>query len=638
MAVGARAFDVLLALIERHERLVTKDELVELVWPGLVVEENNLQVQISALRKLLGAQAIATIPGRGYRFTGSLENRAAARIDAPVTDAKSVAVLPFENLSAEADNAYFAQGMQSEILTSLSKVGGLKVISRASTAGYPSRPANLPELAQSLGVAHVLKGSVQKLSNRARINVQLVRAEDETQLWAETYDRQLDDLFSVQSDVAERIVESLHARLTGVERQALATKPTGNTAAYDAYLRGLIFEQQPGLTLENLRAAAGFYSQALALDPGFALAWARRSSVDSNLYHFNYERTPLVLERARQAAEIALKLQPELGEAFVALGYYRYQGKRDYGGALRAFEEARRRLPNSADVPAGIAIVERRQGRFEDAARHLQQALQLDPRNKLFLQFLAEILLMQRRFDESVAVLDHGLAMEPANAVLLALKAECCQALGQMEKAAAILATLPLQPDDWYPFLARIHQWLLERRFEPAIEALQTALARRDLNVGIDVGNYYCLLGLALQRSGRAEAAHAAFMQGRDRLEAMRNGTNDDEPRVPAFLGLVYAGLGDKPAALRAGKEAAALAARDCVDGPGIHEALAMVYAEFGEADTALTILAPLLQVSYLGLLRHPPATPALLRRDPAWDPLRGDPRFQQLMDGGPRQ
>jgi TolB-like protein len=270
---------------------------------------------------------------------------------------KSIAVLPFENLSEDKANAYFAEGIQDEILTRLSKIADLKVISRTSTQHYKSAPENLSEIAQQLSVAHILEGSVQKSGDSVRVNVQLIKAANDSHLWADTFDRKLTDIFSVESEVAKAIAEQLRAKLTGQEEQVIAAKPTDNTEAYDAYLRGLAYTLKPSApTPANTLEAQKYFKQAVRLDPKFALAWALLSYTDAYGYlTVSLQPTVALREEARLAAETALTLQPNLGEAVLSKGEYHYSCLKDYDTAVRYFEEARQFLPNSSLIPESLA-------------------------------------------------------------------------------------------------------------------------------------------------------------------------------------------------------------------------------------------------------------------------------------------
>src|SRR5881398_382287 len=295
---------------------------------------------------------------------------------------KSIAVLPFENRSEDKANAYFADGIQDEILTRLSKIAELKVISRTSTQHYKSAPENLSEIARQLGVAHILEGSVQKSGNAVRVNVQLINSANDSHVWADTFDRKLTDIFSVESEVAKAIADQLRAKLTGREEREISAKPTDNPEAYDAYLRGLAYTLKAADTPANALAAQKYLREAVRLDPKFALGWALLSYVDAASYR-NQALQPTVAlrEEARQAAETALALQPNLGEALHAKGYYHYACLKDYDTAVRYFEQARQFLPNNSRIPQSLAYVARRRGEWDRSEAYFNEAERLDPRN-----------------------------------------------------------------------------------------------------------------------------------------------------------------------------------------------------------------------------------------------------------------
>ena len=313
-------------------------------------------------------------------------------------------MLPFENLSEDKANAYFAEGIQDEILTRLSKIADLKVISRTSTQHYKSAPENLPEIARQLGVAHILEGSVQKSGDAVRVNVQLIKAANDSHLWADTFDRKLTDIFSVESEVAKAIADQLRAKLTGQEEQVIAAKPTDNPEAYDAYLRGLAYTLKTTTSPANALAAQKYLREAVRLDPKFALSWALLSYVDAVGYITqSLQPTVALREEARQAAETALTLQPNLGEAVVAKGYYHYACLKDYDTAVRYFEQARQLLPNSSRIPESLAYVTRRRGQWDRSEQYFNEAERLDPRNVNLLSEHAAILYHASSFPRSAA-------------------------------------------------------------------------------------------------------------------------------------------------------------------------------------------------------------------------------------------
>jgi TolB-like protein/Tfp pilus assembly protein PilF len=378
---------------------------------------------------------------------------------------KSIAVLPFENLSRDPDSAYFAEGVQEEILTRLASIADLKVISRTSTQRYQSKPRNLSQIAKQLGVANVLEGSVQKSVDQVRVNVQLINAQTDSHLWAETFDRKLADIFGVESEVAKAIAEQLRAKLTGQEEQVIAAKPTDNTEAYNAYLRGLAYSLRGGMTPAKFLSAQKHLKDAVRLDPKFAVAWALLSYVDSNGYiSESLQPTVALREEARQAAETALMLQPNLGEAIWAKGHYYYACLKDYDTAVRYFEQARQLLPNSSRIPESLAFVTRRRGQYDRSESYFNEAERLDPRNADLLQQRAESYIHLRRFPEALRKLDQVLNITPDNVDTLAKKAGIAQAQGNLTRAAELLDPLHPNADDPRALETQIYQGILERR------------------------------------------------------------------------------------------------------------------------------------------------------------------------------
>jgi TolB-like protein/Flp pilus assembly protein TadD len=545
---------------------------------------------------------------------------------------KSIAVLPFANLSEDKANAYFAAGIQDEVLTRLAKIGALKVISRTSTQHYASSPGNLPQIAKELGVANILEGSVQKTSDSVRINVQLIRADGDSHLWAETYDRKLTDIFGVESEVATAIAGSLQAQLTGSEQRALAVKPTENAAAYDAYLRGLALEAS-GYSYDTGRQATAAYAEAVGLDPRFALAWAHLAVSRSYLYFNGIDLGENALDSVKQAADAALREQPELGEAWLAQGYYRYRGLRDYPGALQAFGEARKRLPNSAQVLAAFALVQRRMGRWEDGLANMQQAVQLDPRNLTLIDSLAgEYLAPMRRFSEARAVLDRALLIAPGRTQFIGAKAQTYVAEGRLDEAAQLLDPLPLDPKDDAVFGAKLNLLFAQHRFDAVIAALQPALPKpgaplTDQQVFAANG-----LGLIELWAGHTAAARPWFERVIHTLKPeTASAVRVDNSSMPAELAKAYAGIGDKQEALDAARKAVELYGDDAVQKPQAEITLAQIQANFGDIDAAIAALPHLLQVPN-GL------NPTDLQVDPSWNPLRKDARFQKLIAGSGTQ
>jgi TolB-like protein/class 3 adenylate cyclase/Tfp pilus assembly protein PilF len=549
---------------------------------------------------------------------------------------KSIAVLPFENLSEDKANAYFADGIQDEILTRLSKIADLKVISRTSTQQYQSKPGNLSDIARQLGVAHILEGSVQKAGNAVHINVQLIKAATDAHLWGESYDRELQNIFGVEGEVAKAIADQLRAKLTGQEEQVIAAKPTDNPEAYDAYLRGLAFSLKTSFTPANAIGAQKYLKEAVRLDPKFALAWALLSYSDAVGYRtLTLQPTLALREEARQAAETALALQPTLGEAVLAKGYYHYSSLKDYDTAVRYFEEARPLLPNSSRIPESMAYLERRRGQWEKSESYFNEAERLDPRNVTMLSQHASTYANRRRFPEAVRKVDQILNIIPDDMDTLALKAAILQLEGDLPSAAALLAPLHPGPDDTPTFEIQVYQAILERKPGPVIPRLKEVLAKPDPVLGYFIGELRFWLGWAQEVAGDHAAAQGTWKQARSELEPFLK----DQPENWILIGdlaLTNMSLGDKAAAFAFVEKGMTVVPieKDALDGPGPIEILARVAAQMGEADRASAALGKLLSIPYEApLALNLPLTPALLRLDPMFDPLRNDPRFQKLAD-----
>jgi TolB-like protein/Tfp pilus assembly protein PilF len=549
---------------------------------------------------------------------------------------KSIAVLPFENRSEDKANAYFAEGIQDEILTRLSKIADLKVISRTSTQHYKSAPENLPEIAKQLGVAHIVEGSVQKSGESVRVNVQLIKAANDSHLWADTFDRKLTDIFSVESEVAKAIADQLRAKLTGQEEQVIAAKPTDNSEAYDAYLRGLAYTLKTGTTANGL-GAQKYLREAVRLDPKFALSWALLSMVDGYI-SLSLQPTASLREEARQAAETALILQPNLGEAVLAKGRYYYACLKDYDTAVRYFEQARPLLPNSSQIPESLAYLERRRGQWDRSETYFNEAERLDPRNVRLLTEHAVSYNDLRRFPEALRKVDQVLNITPDDLDTLVLKAAIAQAEGDLPRAAALLAPLHPAADDNTALETQVYQAILERDPGPIIPRLKEMLAKPDPALGYINGELRFFLGWAQEVAGDHAGAQETWRQARSELESFLK----EQPENYYLIGdlaLVNMGLGDKAAAFAFVEKGMTVVPleKDAVDGPARIEILARVAAQMGEPDRAIAALQKVLSIPYAGPLGvNVPLTPALLRLDPMFDPLRNDPRFQKLASTTP--
>jgi TolB-like protein len=543
---------------------------------------------------------------------------------------KSIAVLPFENRSEDKANAYFADSIQDEILTRLSKIADLKVSSRTSTQQYKSERKNLPEIAKQLGVAHILEGSVQKSGDSVRVNVQLIKAANDSHVWADTFDRKLTDILSVESEVARAIAEQLRATLTGQEEQLIAAKPTDNPEAYDAYLRGLAYTLKTENTAAQYLGAQRYLKEAVRLDPKFALAWALLSRTDAAGYRKRIlQPTDALREEARQAAETALSLQPNLGEALMAKGYYHYACLKDYDTAMRYLEEARHVLPNNSQVPESLAYVTRRRGQWERSEAYFNEAERLNTRDANLLIQHANSYIYLRRFPDALHKLNEVLNITPDDISILSMKAAIAQAEGDLPRAAALLAPSQSSTDDSSSLIPRVYQAILERNPAQIIPRIKQELAKADPGSGFHAGDLRFWLGWTQELAGDHAAAQESWRLARSELDAFFK-EQPENVHIIVHLALTDMGLGDKAAAFALLERAmvAMPMEKDVLDRALLIETLAQVAARMGEPDRAIAALRKAISIPSPNL---PPFTPAVLRLDPMFDPLRGDPRFQEL-------
>src|SRR6266571_3811417 len=543
---------------------------------------------------------------------------------------KSIAVLPFENLSDEKENAYFADGIQDDVLTNLSKIGDLKVISRTSVMPYRGKASNLREIGKALGVATILEGSVRRIGNRVRVNVQLINAENDEHIWAEDYDRDLTDVFAIQTDLAKKITGELQAKLSPAEKAQMERKPTENGEAYLAFVQA----QNLGCALEDfdkLKQSEQLYDRAVQLDPNFALALARSSLLQSWIVH-NFDRTSERREKARALAERALQLQPDLPEAHLAVGYSYYYGDNNYDAALREFEIAQHGLPNESDAYLAIGAIQRRQGKWAESTANLEKAVSLNPKDIWPLQNLTFNYGMLRNYDAANKTIDCALALDPNALGPWEVKSKLAIAekgdFSVAERGFTAVKSIPMNNQEKLRIAgARADVFLLERKYKEGLREAESL--PDDLLAPIPAalcGKYY-LIGFARKALRDESGAEAALLKAKDLVEAQLK-ESPDAADMHVQLAKVLAYLGDKDAALAEARRASELLpeSKDAFGGPEIAAGVAEVHAILGDNGRAIEILD--------GLLNRPSAvTVQGLKVNPIWDPLRKDPRFQTLLE-----
>jgi TolB-like protein/Flp pilus assembly protein TadD len=586
------------------------------------------------------ATPTASVPGAHRRrnlimliATGVIVSAAAGFFLLPRASArkidKSIAVLPFENLSRDPDNAYFADGMQDDILTNLSKIGDLKVISRTSVMSYRGNGTrNVREIGKALGVSTLLEGSVRRIGNRVRVNVQLINTDNDEHIWAEDYDRDLTDVFAIQTDLAQKITSTLQAKLSPNEKARIDRRPTQNPDAYLLFIQAHDYANRPDLFGDIALKAEQLFEQATTLDPNFAAAFAGLSMVESWMYHSS-DPLPPRREKARAAANEALRLQPDLPEGHLALGFSYYYGDRDYERALAEFGIAKRDLPNEAKAYLAIGAIQRRQGKWAESTANLEKAAALDPKDPSVLLNLAFSYMATRSFEAADKTFDRGIEAAPQSFASRALKGELAIRwkgdFSVAEKELALVA--PGIDPEGLVTLGRVAVLTLQRKFPEALQVIQRFPEETLAGHGTAPCPKAFLEGALYGYEGDKVKAKAAFERARVGAEQLVRKSPEDAGRH-AMLGQILAGLGQKDAAIKEGKRAVELLpeSQDAFDGPEATAALAQIYTWTGERDQAFSLLDHLL-IAPNGI------SVPILKLDPIWDPLRKDPRFQALID-----
>ena len=596
--------------------------------------------RLTGTELLILALLLALGGGFLWRFARAAGQPIAKSTSAPAVSStpvgildKSIAVLPFENLSEEKANAFFADGVQDEILTDLARIADLKVISRTSVMHYKSGIArNMREVAEQLGVANVVEGSVQRSGNRVRVNAQLVDARTDRHLWGQTYDRDLADVFAIQSEIAKTIADQLQAKLSPKEKAAIVERPTKDLAAYDLYLRAkeLIYERVANAShwRENLFKAVQLLDQAVARDPAFLLAYCQLAFAHDQIYFVDFDRTETRLALAETSVKTAVRLQPDAGETHLAQAIHFYWGYRNYTQAREELDKAQHALPNNAQIFQFLGLIDRRQGRWDEAIRNLERAVDLDPRNQDTLNDLGDTYVRLRRYKEGIAVFDREAALLPRSFLRVFPAAFRVDADANIAPLRATLNTIEAEGPASAAEVASIS-------FETALRERDAAGAARAL-ANISSGGYireaeYTVPrawheGLLAKLRQDAPAKRAAFIAARAEIEKVVR-AQPGNARPLSALALIDAELGDKEKAIHEGRTACDMLppATDAVDGVLLLSNLARIYTLTGEKDLALE------QLDVVGKLPSGPTYGALCL-DAEWDSLRGDPRFEKIV------
>jgi serine/threonine-protein kinase len=548
--------------------------------------------------------------------------------ETPAANRKSIAVLPFENLSANPENEYFSDGITEDIIAHLSKIGDLKVISRTSSMQYKNTSKSMRTVGEELGVVVILEGSVRREDEQIRIVAQLIDARSDEHLWVETYDRNMTQIFAIQSDVARKISLALKATLSPQEAQSIAEQPTDNLEAYQAYLRALSYSRRPGYTRENKEFLLQNLRRAVELDPGFMLAHALLSRGNSSHVIFGYDTSDERKDLALRAAERALELAPDSPEAYLAIGYYQYYIDRDYDQALETFALAEQKSTGkNAEIWMAKAYVLRRQGQLTAAAVNLEKSLELDPRNPEITAQLAETYMALRKYDLASQMADLSLGLAPEQTYAYTTEVTLSWMRGDhLEVARRTLESMPPTANDGFSQEAWFWQEVYERRYQDAIDRLEQTASEW---IEYPVIRYprSLLTALAYHFMNEPEFARAAYNDARSKLESEARSTPNDA-RIHAALGYAYAGLGRSEDARREAKRVIELVPveKDAYYGGFYAHEAAAIFAMAGDAESALKLLEYLLS-------NPEPISVARIELDPRWEAIRDHPKYHELVE-----
>ena len=592
--------------------------------------QREVQIQTTwtdkALLALLGAVVVLSVAQFAFevsRQQAAPPSATEASRAAPTQNEASIAVLPFENLSSDKGTGYFAAGIQDEILTRLAKIHALKVISRTSTTQYASQPENLRDIGRQLGAANILEGSVQKAGNVVRVNVQLIHAASDAHLWAEIYDRKLDDIFSVESDVAAAIAAALVAQVTPTERAAISVKPTSNRKAYDSYLKGLVYSQRNDDASRT--QAIGNLEEAVRSDPNFATAWALLSREHAYVYFGSGAEADRAA--ASEALTQALSLAPQSPEVQLAQGFYTYYVAQDYASAFRQFHKVYVKWPNNADVIFAMAVISRRLGQWHESTAFYRQAIALNPRFFQLRAGLGVVLFLRRAFADNLKLADDTLNDFPDNQLPITWKASIFQAMGELDRADETLKDLHPDPANADLIDTMATQLFYRHRYGQGVKFMAglLGLAESQGLQGTELAELASQLGDFQRLSGDDRAAKESYEKAISILSPLL-AQRPDNAELLSYLAYNCSGLRDRAKALAAADLAvrARPLSKDALEGMAWETNRAIVLSRFGERDAAIASIARLLKIP--GLL-----TPAVLRLDPNFDALRSDKRFEAL-------